>query len=68
MSDDEFDPERHIDAVAPALSLSITEAQRPGVALFLTIARRMATTVERAPVPEGGFHLAPAFRPGKRGA
>lgn len=66
MTSDDFDAARHIDAVAPTLGLTVTDERRPGVALFLTIARSMAETVAAAPVPEGGFHLAPAFRPGKR--
>lgn len=68
MTPDDFDADQHIDAVAPTVGLAITDEQRPGVALFLTIARGMAATVEAAPVPEESFHLAPAFRPGKRGA
>lgn len=67
MTSDDFDADRHIDAVAPTVGLTITDGQRSGVALFLTIARGMAEIVEAAPVPEGTFHMAPAFRPGKRG-
>ena len=67
MTTDDFDPDRHIDAVAPTLGLTVTEAQRPGAALFLNIARGMAETVAAAPVPGDELHLAPVFRPGKRG-
>ena len=68
MAPDDFDAERHIDAVAPAVGLTITEEQRAHVALFLTIAHGMSEKVWAAPVPEGKLHLAPAFRPGRRGA
>lgn len=68
MAANQFDAERHIDAVAPATGLDITARQRPGVALFLTIAKSMADKVQAAPVPADELHLAPAYRPGRRDA
>ena len=59
-----FDAGRHCDAMAPALGLTITQAQRPAVLQFLGIAQAMATIVARAPLDDASFELAPAFRPG----
>lgn len=59
-----FDPERHLAAMAPALGLTITAAQRPGVLQFLGIAHAMAEIVKAAALEEGTFELAPVFRPG----
>lgn len=62
-----FDAERHLDAMAPALGLAITAEQRPGVLQFLKTAQAMAELVARAPIEDGSFELAPAFRPGRAG-
>lgn len=59
-----FDAARHCDATAPALGLTITEAQRPGVLQFLDVAAQMAAIVRGTPLDDGGFELAPSFRPG----
>ena len=64
MSKPEFDPERHIDAMAPAMGLTITAAQRPQVLEFLAVAARMAALVGTAPISDASFELAPVFRPG----
>lgn len=59
---EDWDPDRHIDAVAPLLGLAITEAQRPGVRRFLEVARGMAALVEEA-LPADRLDLAPVFTP-----
>jgi hypothetical protein len=59
-----FDAARHCDAMAPVLGLTITEAQRPVVLQFLTIAHGMAEIVRTAPIDEASLELAPVFRPG----
>lgn len=59
-----FDAARHCDAVAPVLGLTITDAQRPVVLQFLTIAHGMAEIVAAAPLDEASLELAPVFRPG----
>lgn len=58
-----FDAGRHCDAMSAALGLTITDRQRPGVLQFLDVAHLMATIVRGAPLDDGGFELAPAFRP-----
>lgn len=63
-----FDPERHLDAMAPALGLAITAAQRPAVLQFLAIAQRMAQTVAACPLDDAELDLAPVFRPGPAGS
>ncbi len=65
MPADDFDPDRLIDTVAPALGLAITPAQRPGVAAFLAVAHGMAAVVAAAPIDPDDFHLAPVMRPGE---
>lgn len=62
-----FDAARHCDAMSAALALPITAEQRPGVLQFLTVAQQMAEIVRTAPIPDGSFELAPAFRPGLTG-
>lgn len=62
-----FDAARHLDAMAPALGLSIGAEQRPGVLQFLQTAHAMAELVKTAPLEDGSFELAPAFRPGRAG-
>lgn len=57
-----WDPDRHIDAVAPLLGLTVTAEQRPGVRRFLEVARGMAETVEAACAPDT-LDLAPVFAP-----
>lgn len=59
-----FDAARHCDAMAPVLGLTITDAQRPVVLQFLTIAHGMAEIVAAAPNDEASLELAPVFRPG----
>lgn len=59
-----FDAARHCDAMAPVLGLTITDAQRPVVLQFLTIAHGMAEIVAAAPIDEASLELAPVFRPG----
>lgn len=65
-----FDAARHLDALAPTLGLTITEAQRPGVLQFLGVAHLMSEIVRAAPLDDASFELAPSFRPGsaKEGA
>jgi hypothetical protein len=59
-----FDAARHCDAMAPVLGLTITDAQRPVVLQFLSIAHSMAEIVAAAPIDEASLELAPVFRPG----
>ncbi len=59
-----FDGARHCDAMALVLGLTITDAQRPVVLQFLTIAHSMAEIVRAAPIDEASLELAPVFRPG----
>ncbi len=59
---DAWDPDRHIDAVAPLLGLAVSEAQRSGVRRFLEVARAMAEMVEAA-CPPDTLGLAPVFVP-----
>jgi Protein of unknown function (DUF4089) len=59
-----FDPDRHIDALAPTMGLSISDTERAGVIQFLTVAHTMATRVFAAPLDNDAMHLAPVFRPG----
>ena len=63
----EFDPAAHLDAMGPALALTITTEQRPGVIRFLAAAQAMAEIVQAAPVAEDTLELAPVFRPGRVG-
>jgi len=60
-----FDAARHLDAMAPALGLTITPEQRPVVLQFLATAAAMAGIVTAAPVPADTLDLAPVFRPGR---
>lgn len=64
---DGFDAARHLDAMAPALGLTITAAQRPVVLQFLSIAQAMSEIVRKAPLDQGSLELAPVFRPGVQG-
>jgi hypothetical protein len=66
MAETPFDAQALIDAAAPALGLTITAAQRPGVVRFLEAARGMAAIVEAVPIPDGTLDLAPTWRPGMR--
>lgn len=63
----DFDPERHLEAMAPPLGLTISETQKPGVLQFLAIAHNMARIVEAAPLADDKLELAPNFRPGLPG-
>lgn len=58
-----FDPERHMDLMAPLLGLSIPEGQRESVAGFLRIAHAMAALVQAAPLEGDTLDLAPVFTP-----
>lgn len=60
-----FDPAAHLDAMAPALGLSITAEQRQGVIRFLSVAQAMAEIVQAAPIGDDTLELAPVFRPGR---
>ncbi len=60
----EFDPARHLDAMAPALGLTITAEQRPVVLQFIAIAHGMSEIVRAAPLDPASLELAPVFRPG----
>lgn len=62
-----FDPARHLEAMAPALGLAISEAQKPVVLQFLAIAHGMARIVDAAPLADDTLELAPTFRPGLPG-
>ncbi|RDJ22930.1 DUF4089 domain-containing protein [Bosea caraganae] len=62
-----FDAAGHLDAMAPALGLTVTAEHRPGVLQFLSTARAMFEVVKAAPIEDGSFELAPAFRPGRSG-
>ncbi|MDB5508077.1 MAG: hypothetical protein JWL93_546 [Hyphomicrobiales bacterium] len=64
----DFDAERLLDAVAPALGIAIADAHRPGVAAFLKVAAAMADIVFAAPVPPAHMDLAGVFRPGREQA
>lgn len=59
-----FDAARHLDAMEPVLGLTITDAQRPAVLQFLTIAHGMAKVVGAAPLDAASLELAAVFRPG----
>ena len=63
-----FDAALHLDAMAPALGLTISAEQRPSVLQFLAAAHLMAQIVHAAPIDDASFELAPAFRPGLPGA
>lgn len=45
MTDDEFDPEAIIDAMAPFLDLPVDETYRPGIVTHLKVARGIARDV-----------------------
>ncbi|PWC53977.1 DUF4089 domain-containing protein [Azospirillum sp. TSO22-1] len=59
-----FDPDKHIDALAPALGLEIRPEWRAGVAGFLTVAAAMADLVEAA-VDDSMAEGAAVYRPGE---
>lgn len=62
MQDDET-LDGYIDRAAALAGLTVTDAQRPGVRLFLGLAQGMAETLEPVPVEEP-FALAPVFPAG----
>ena len=45
MMEEEFDPERIVDAMAPFLGLPVDDAYRSGIITHLTIARQIARDV-----------------------
>ena len=59
-----FDAERHCDAMADTLGMTITQEQRPGVLLFLAVARNMFEMINNPAIADDTFDLAPVFRPG----
>ena len=62
-----FDAARHLDAMAPALGLAITDQQKPAVLQFLAIAHLMSEVVYAAPLGDASLELAAVFRPGHVG-
>ncbi|MEC9346785.1 MAG: DUF4089 domain-containing protein [Pseudomonadota bacterium] len=68
MSGAGFDAERHLDAMAGTLGLTVTEAQREGVLRFLSMAHRMAEILDAAPVPADTLELANVYHPPEAGA
>ena len=56
-----FDPERYLDAAAPAAGLVVTSAHRPGVIRYLQIAHGMAARLAQAPVDPDVIEPAPVF-------
>ncbi len=64
MAERGFDAEQIINALAPALGLTIDADMRPGVAAFLCVAERMARIVVATPVDAAHCDLAAVFRPG----
>ena len=48
----DFDPDRHMAAMAPLIGLTIDEAWRPGVAANLATAARMAELVLAFPLED----------------
>jgi hypothetical protein len=63
MSDQDWDPDAWIDAMAPVVGLDVTDAQRPGVRTFLEIARGMAERLETVDLPDDKLEPAPVFTP-----
>lgn len=55
-----FDVEACIDAAAPMLGLSITQAQRPGIALHLATTMRIASVFMGVELPDDA-EPAPVF-------
>ena len=64
-AEDEFDPEAYIRSVAPTLGLKLEAGQIPGIAVFLSIAKDMAETLDAAPVTDGTLDLASVFDAGQ---
>ncbi|PZN94353.1 MAG: hypothetical protein DCF30_20475 [Hyphomicrobiales bacterium] len=62
-----FDAALHLDAMAPALGLTITPKQRPAVLQFIAIAHVMSELVQTVPLDEASLELAAVFRPGAVG-
>ncbi len=60
----DFNPDRHIDTVAPLLGLHIRPEWRAEVAQFLNVAHGMAGIVDAAPLPADAHEGAATFRPG----
>lgn len=57
------DWDAHIDAMAPLAGLTVDEAHRPGVRLFLGIAADMAAILDDVPLDDAELALAPVYRP-----
>jgi len=62
MSDDAFDAEALIDAMAPFLGLPVEPDYRPGIAAHLTVAHRIAQDVLAFPTGDED-EPAPVYRP-----
>lgn len=60
-----FDPEAFIKVTAPTLGLDLDEDRVAGVAVFLSIAKGMADTLDAAPVPDRSLELASVFDAGQ---
>jgi hypothetical protein len=60
-----FDPDRLIDALAPALGLEIRPEWRDGVTLFLRTAAAMAALLDDTPPGADLTEAAAVFRPGE---
>ncbi|MEZ5585373.1 MAG: DUF4089 domain-containing protein, partial [Candidatus Competibacteraceae bacterium] len=58
----DFDGETYLNAVAPALGLSIDPAYRPGLLMYLDFTARMAQFVMDFELPDN-LEPAPVFRP-----
>lgn len=57
------DFDKHIDAASALVGLTIAEAHRPGVRVFLAVAAEFAATLETAPLDPAELALAPVFLP-----
>lgn len=62
MSEEPFDPQKLIDAMAPFLGLEVAAEYRPGVAAHLSAAHRIAQDVLAAQIDDDA-EQAPVFRP-----
>jgi len=63
MSDQDWDPDAWIDAMAPVVGLEVTVEHRPGVRTFLEIAKGMAERLESVDLPDDKLEPAPVFTP-----
>ena len=62
MSEPTFDPDRLIDALAPLLGLTLSDASRAQVRLHVAIAAARAETLREAPLADDA-EPAPVFTP-----